>query len=262
MNAPSRDETGNPPTAELPAALRDASGRGVRVAVLDTGIDDSHPALAGASVDHFEVIDVPGGTAVVPAPSRDATGHGTAVASILHRHAPGAALTSVRVFGAGHRGTTQRLFAALDWAIANGYDVVNTSLGTTYLGLLAKFKQRVDAAFVSRCIIVSASNNLDPDVIEFPAHFATVVSVSHAPVAPLALERVPGRLVEFRATGVDVRAAWRGGGWATLSGSSFAAPHAGALVARLREVHGAWNAIQVKAALYDVATPAEPPCGR
>ncbi len=246
------------PVAELPAALRAATGAGVRVAVLDTGVDDTHPALADRPMTHFEACEVPGGTAVLPAAPRDATGHGTAVASILRRYAPAAELTSVRVFGPGHRGTTQRLFAALDWAIAHEFDVVNTSLGTTYLGLLARFKERIDAAFVSRCIIVSASNNADPDVIEYPAHFATVVSVSHAPLAPLALERVPGRLVEFRATGVDVRAAWRGGHWATVSGSSFAAPHACALVARIRELHGGWNAAQVKSALYDLATPAEP----
>jgi subtilisin family serine protease len=62
--------------------------------------------------------------------------------------------------------------------------------------------------------------------------------------------------VEFRAAGVDVPVAWRDGATAVVTGSSFAAPHVAALVARLRERHPAWNATQVKAALYEIAHPA------
>jgi subtilisin family serine protease len=236
------------------ADLAGLTGRGVRVCIVDSGVDDTHPAFAGAPVEHFAVEDAAGGGLhVVPSTAHDPVGHGTAVASIVRRHAPDAALTSVRVLGRRNRGTTEHLFAALDWAVERGFDVVNTSVGSTYLGLLARFKPRVDAAYLAGAVLVSACSNLDPEIVEYPAHFASVVSVMHGALPPLAVERVPRCLVEFRALGVDVPVAWRDGATATVTGSSFAAPHVAALVARLRECHRDWNATQVKAALYEIA---------
>ena len=67
---------------------------------------------------------------------------------------------------------------------------------------------------------------------------------------PRALRRRPGQLAEFEARGEAVRTAWKDGERRTLTGSSFAAPHLAALLARLRECHMDWNACQAKAALY------------
>jgi subtilisin len=146
--------------------------------------------------------------------------------------------------------------AVLAWAAAQGYDVINTSVGTMYLGLVQKFKDRLDEVYVAGAVLVSACSNLDADIIEYPAHFPSVISVAHADLPPLALERRARRMVEFRAAGVNVPAAWRAGATSTVTGSSFAAPHVTALVARLRERHPSWNATQVKAALYELARPA------
>lgn len=226
----------------------------VRVLIVDSGIDVAHPALATARVSHFQVDErASGPPLVVPGEAGDDIGHGTAVASIVHAYAPNAELASVRLFGMGKRATTAALLAALDWGIAGGYDVINTSLGTTYLALLAKFKQRIDQAFVAGTVVVSASNNYDARIVEFPAHFPTVVSVEAAALDPCVVERVPKRLVEFRACGVDVRVAWRRREWAIVTGSSFAAPHVAAAVARIKEREPACNAAQVKSRLYDLA---------
>ena len=237
--------------------LAGLTGRGVRVLIVDSGVDDAHPALAGAAVAHFAVDESDDGRrCVVPDAPNDPVGHGTAVASIVRRHAPDAELSSVRVVGKRGRGTTEHLLSALEWAVAQRYDVINTSLGSTYLALLGRFKPAVDGVYVAGSVLVSACNNLDPDIVEYPAHFASVVSVAHAALPPLALERCARRLVEFRAAGVDVPVAWRDGATAVVTGSSFAAPYVAALVARLRERHPAWNATQVKAALYEIAHPA------
>jgi subtilisin len=226
------------------------------VLVVDSGVDDHHPEFAASRVMHFAVEEFAnGGLQVVPATSHDPIGHGTAVASIVRRYAPDAELTSVRILGRKNLGTTEHLFTALDWAVRERFDVINTSLGTTYLALLAKFKPRIDAAYLSGAILVSACSNLDAEIIEYPAHFTSVISVSAATLAPLALERTAG-MVEFRAAGVDVPVAWRMGSVATVTGSSFAAPHVTALVARLREQYPQWNATQMKAALYELAAPA------
>ena len=240
-------------TAEPLAGL---TGRGVRVLVVDSGVDDTHPAVGPGAVAHYAVVERDDGRpSVEPAAAHDAVGHGTAVASIIRAHAPDVVLTSVRVVGRRNRGTTEHLFAALAWAAAEGFDVINTSLGSTYLALLGRFKPCVDGVYVAGATLVSACNNLDPDIVEYPAHFSSVVSVAHAALPPLSLERAPRRLVEFRAAGVEVPVAWRDGATAVVTGSSFAAPHVTALVARLRERHPTWNATQVKAALYEIARP-------
>jgi len=240
----------------LAREIERATGRGVRVLIIDSGVDDQHPALRQVSVSHYAArADLLGACAVHPDVCGDASGHGTAVAAIIASYAPNVALTSLRIFGEGNRATSEFLLAALDWGITQGFDVINASFGTTYLALLARFKARVDSAFVNGSVIVSASHNFDVRVVEFPAHFPTVVSVEAAELPPLAIERVPKRLVEFRAAGINLRTAWRDGGWAVMSGSSFAAPHVAALVARIKEVRPNWNAAQVKSGLYELCPP-------
>lgn len=240
------------------SAADEPTGRGVRVAVIDTGVEVAHPALRGGRVEEWLVEDTGSGPTVVSAAAGDPVGHGTGVAAIVLRGAPGAALASVRLPARRGAASTDHLFAALDWAVAGGFDVINVSSGSTYLRLLPQFKRRVDAAFVAGSVLVSASNNLDPEIVEYPAWFPSVVSVAHAALPPWRVERVHGRLVEFRACGVDVLTAWAGGGWRTVTGSSFAAPHVTALVARLRERHPRWNAAEVKAALYAIAATGGP----
>jgi len=242
------------------APFEDCSGRGVRILVVDSGVDGTHPMLAETSIAHYAVErGVNDAEAqVVAVASHDPIGHGTAVASIIRRLVPNAELSSVAVLGRKNRGTTENLFVALDWAASQGFDVVNVSLGTTYLSLLPKFKERLDRLYLAGCIVVSACSNLDPDIVEYPAHFTSVISVEQAKLATLALERT-SRLVEFRASGVDVHAAWRDGKMVSVTGSSFAAPHVSAIVARMKERHPHWNATEIKAALYALVSPSPSP---
>jgi subtilisin len=235
-------------------ALPGGDGRGVRILIIDSGVEASHPQLAACPMRHYAVEDADGVSRVVEATPDDPVGHGTAVASIVHRLAPAAELTSLRVLGKRAVGTTRNLFVALEWAASRGFDIINTSLGTTYLATLAEFKRHLDALYLRRAIVVSACSNLDPEIIEYPAHFTSVVSVAHASLEAGRLERTE-HLVEFRAPGVDVEVAWRDGATRRVTGSSFAAPHVTALVARLRERLGPLNATQVKSMLYDLAVP-------
>jgi subtilisin family serine protease len=80
-----------------------------------------------------------------------------------------------------------------------------------------------------------------------------VISTHYADLKGLTIRRRPGQLVEFVAPGQDLRVAWKGGDYRVMSGSSFAAPHVTAIVARLREMRPEWNACQVKSALYSLA---------
>src|SRR5262245_57104437 len=114
----------------LQALLREGTGRGVRVAILDTGIDASHPALEGAVRGSWEVVHSGGRLVCRSAQSSDLVGHGTACAGIIHMIAPDAELYSVRVMGADASGTGDQLLHGLNWAISQNMDVINLSLGT------------------------------------------------------------------------------------------------------------------------------------
>src|SRR5215217_5432742 len=240
------------------AALRDARGTGVRVLVLDSGIETAHPDLAGRAIRSFRVdlVEHDGVETdlcrIVNDADGDVYGHGTAVASIIHRFAPAAVIDSVKVIGRP-LGSSRFVAAALHWGIDQGYDVINCSFTSQETQHLPRYKAAVDRAFCHNVQIVSACNNKEYWRVEFPGSFPSVISTDYAPLAGLSLRRRPGQLVEFVAAGQDVRVAWKGGGHRVISGSSFAAPHMTALVARLRQLKPEWNACQMKSALYALA---------
>jgi subtilisin family serine protease len=237
-------------------SLRQADGTGVRVLVLDSGIDTSHPEFAGMSIKSFRVEAQADGEAdlrhVVPDAGGDVYGHGTAVASIIRRFAPGASIDSVKVIGRPV-GSSHFVTAALHWGIDQGYDVINCSFTSQEAQHLARYKAAVDRAFCRNVQIVSACNNKEYWRVEYPGSFPTVISTDYDDLPGLSVRRRAGQLVEFVAAGQDVRVAWKGGGYRLMSGSSFAAPHLTALVARIRQVRREWNACQVKGALYELA---------
>ncbi|HWP36820.1 MAG TPA: S8 family serine peptidase [Gemmatimonadales bacterium] len=111
-------------TLEHPA-LASRTGRGVSVAVIDSGINPTHPHLAG----------VAGGVALDEVGAEwpdyvDRLGHGTAVAAAIHEKAPDASLYAVRVFDGDLNASPQRLVCGMDWASSRGVRVLNLSLGT------------------------------------------------------------------------------------------------------------------------------------
>jgi subtilisin family serine protease len=241
------------------SALRRADGRGVRVLVLDSGVDAAHPDLAtGPAIRSFKV-DLDGDTEVaelrrvVPDAEGDVYGHGTAVAAIVRRFAPAAQVDSVKVLGRSV-GSSHFVLAGLHWGIDQGYDVINCSFTTQEVQQLARYKAAVDRAFCRNVQVISACNNQEYWRVEYPGSFPTVISTSYADLPGLTIRRRPGELVEFVARGENVRVAWKGGQYRVISGSSFAAPHLSALVARIRQVRPDWNACQVKTALYELAT--------
>src|ERR1700755_3003481 len=111
-------------------SLQHGTGSGVKVAVLDSGIETGHPFLEGMSLADDLAFDLEGNRLrVVAGQGRDAFGHGTAVAGIIHRMAPEAQIGNFRVLGQDLRSRSLIIRAAALLAIERGYHIVNCSFG-------------------------------------------------------------------------------------------------------------------------------------
>lgn len=232
-------------------AWGNSTGEGVKVAVIDSGIDASHPAVG--HVEGFVAIDQgPEGVVLEEGPHEDLFGHGTACAGVIRAIAPDCELYSVRVLGKALLGRGAVMIAGLRWAIENGMHVCNLSLTTTKKEFFGILHELVDQAYFRNIMLVTSANNIP--VPSFPAVFSSVISVaSHDEEDPYVYYYNPEPPVEFGAHGVDVRVAWTGGGWITSTGNSFATPHISGIVARILGKHPDLTAFQMKAVLQSLA---------
>jgi subtilisin len=226
-----------------------STGRGVRVCILDSGIEAGHPRVGDVEralavhVQHDGVVQVEDDAA------GDACGHGTACAGIVRALAPEALLFSVRVLGAGFKGSGTVLLEGLRWAVQQGFDVVNMSLSTTKREFAALLHELADAAYFRRTMLVASAHNMP--VESFPWKFSSVISVgSHELADPLAYYYNPTPPVEFFARGVDIDVAWLGGASIRSSGNSFATPHLTGVCALILGKHSELTPFQLKSILY------------
>jgi len=229
-----------------------ATGAGVRVAILDSGLERDHPALRGRVVESVAVEMVDGELRVVPDEAGDLFGHGTACGGIILGLAPDAELVSVRVLGADLRGKGTAFAAGLRWAIDQGLAVANLSLSSKSESLYPVFHELVDDAYFHGIALVSAANNVAAP--SYPSLFSSVFSVAaHAQRDPWRFYYNPAPPVEFGAWGVDVPIAWKGGSSMVATGNSFAAPHIAGIVALILSKHPGLAPFEVKAVLASVA---------
>jgi subtilisin family serine protease len=229
-----------------------STGRGVTVAIVDSGLELEHPALQGRVVEHVAVELVEGIARVVPDTAGDLYGHGTACGGIILGLAPEAELVSVRVLGADLRGKGAAFLAGLDWVIEHGLKVANLSLSSKSETLFGDFHEVADAAYFHGLALVCAANNVPG--ASYPSLFASVFSVAaHDVPDPWRLYYNPKPPVEFGAWGVDVPVAWRENGQIVATGNSFAAPHVAGLAALVLAKHPGLSPFELKAVLAAVA---------
>jgi subtilisin len=229
-----------------------STGEGVRVAVVDSGIDNDHPAIAGAVRGWAAPIETAEGMTYDDAPHTDSYGHATACAGIIRGLAPGVELYSVKVLGAGLSGRGQVFAAGLRWAIEHDMHAVNLSLGTTKRDFFGLFHELADDAYFRNIVLVTAANNMP--VPSFPSLYASVISVaSQLDPDPYQFSYNPSPPVDFGAPGVDVHIPWLNGSWLTGTGNSYAAPHITGLVCRILGKHPGLTPFQVKTILRATA---------
>ena len=243
--------------APLPApvtpewAYGGAAGVGVRVCILDSGIEAGHP-LVGAVERSVTVAEDGGASVIVEDVDGDVSGHGTACAGIVRSLAPDVSLASARVLGADVNGRFAALRVGIAWAIDEGYDILNLSLSVRSREFALDLCELADRAAFRGTLLVCSAHNIP--IESYPWRFSSVVSVgSHDEDHPRRLYYNPEPPVEFYARGVNVPVAWPGGGTIRATGNSFAAPHITGLLALIRSKHPQLTPFELKTVLYRVA---------
>jgi subtilisin len=230
-----------------------STGEGVRVCILDSGVQPDHP-LIGSLDGAVALTKQEDGSIVVGDDAEgDLCGHGTACAGIVRSLAPDVSLDSVRVLGAGFKGSGTVLLEGLRWAVEQGYDVINMSLSTTKRQFATVLHELADSAYFRRTVLVASAHNMP--VESYPWRFSSVISVgSHEEEDPLTFFYNPAPPVEFFARGVNVEVAWLGGSKLRSSGNSFATPHMAGICALILAKHPELTPFQLKSVLYLTAS--------
>lgn len=216
-----------------------ARGGGTVVAVIDSGIEQSHPDFANRPIQQLDAIDLGGATPLDP--------HGTGVAGIIAGRgtvrgvAPEARLLSVRAFGnAQNRGSataiTSAILKGLTWSVENGARIVNMS----FAGVRDPAMERNIAALPARRVIAiaAAGNGGSKAAPAYPAAYPEVIAVTATDQADRLYERAnQGSYIALAAPGVDVLVPSGKAEHELQSGTSFAAPHVAGIVALMLEMN-------------------------
>ena len=236
-------------------ALQVSRGANVGVAILDTGADLTHPALLG-HVDLQRSWDFVSGTAV-PTDVGDgldndgdgfvdeAWGHGTHVAGIVARTAPGARLLIVRVLDADGRGDLLNVISGIHWAIDHDAKVINMSLGM--LNSSDAMQEALEEAEEHGVVCVCSAGNWGSNQPEdFPASSSHVLAVAALGAQDCAAPFTSfGIFVSISAPGVAVRSAYPLSRYWVWSGTSMSAPFVSGGAALLLSLHPDWNKTDV-----------------
>lgn len=238
---------------QIDDAWKSSTGKGVSIAVIDSGIDANHPDLLGKVKESVEAHADNKRIIFNPSETGDSAGHGTACAGIIGKIAPDAEFYSIKVLGAGGLGDGQAFLAGLEYAIKKRYKVINLSLGTTKPQFFAPLHDLLDRAYQAGCIVVAAANNLPQP--SFPSVFSSslISVIKSEEIDPFDFGFRYGEVIELTAPGVNIRAPWLGGGYRNLTGNSFACPHIVAIIALLLEKYPNLTPFEVKSALYAIA---------
>ncbi|MEJ8280541.1 S8 family peptidase [Pseudonocardia spirodelae] len=228
-----------------------ATGAGVDVFVLDTGVDAGHPQFGGRAALELNTIDQR---------NEDCDGHGTVVAGIAasadYGVAPGARVRGVKVLDCNGTGTLSSLLAGLDWVVKNkrgpSVAVMSWSYGSSPM-LQQAVQRMIDSGVFAAS---SAGNTGGDDCTALPRAVGDVLVVANSTIEDKrASNSSTGRCVSLYAPGTRIVAPVPGGGTASYSGTSMAAPFAAGVAALYKQARGDQPATAVKKWIVDNAVP-------
>jgi type VII secretion-associated serine protease mycosin len=275
---PSKDYEGRPwalQRVNLDALWAQSKGKGVQVAVIDTGVDVKHPQLANA-------VDASKGRNYLPEKddkgeklergnahgTTDTVGHGTRVAGIIAARpakgtgfvglAPEATIIPVKQNDAEGNGTADTLATSIRYAVDAGADVINVSQDTAKAVKPASTLESAVRYALDQEVVVVASAGNDglggKDKTTYPASYEGVLAVASSDRNnERASFSQAGEFVGVAAPGVDMISTVPGGGHCSDNGTSFSAPYVAAVAVLLKSAHPKWTAEQVVAQIEQTA---------
>lgn len=225
---------------------------GVTAYVLDTGIDASHPDLAGRIGPGYDTVDG-------DADPVDGNGHGTFISGIIGGTEFGVAkkitIVPVRVLDDSGAGTTEGVVTGIDWVAqhASGPSVANLSLGG---GADEVLDDAVRGAIEAGVPFAVAAGGSASDAAEFsPARVAEALTIGASDMSDCVSSSSNfGAVIDMFAPGVDITGPWPGGGTQTLSGSSVSAPHVAGAVGIYLHDHPSATPAEVSTAMVEAST--------
>ncbi|WP_404356549.1 S8 family serine peptidase [Cytobacillus firmus] len=240
----------------------DLTGKNVKVAILDTGIDSGHPDLK-----------VKSGICVLQKCTnsfQDDNGHGTHVAGIIGAQnnnigivgvAPEAEIYVIKALDKYGNGTTSTIMAGLDWAISQNVDIINMSLTSAIEDV--GMKTMIDKAFEKGIIVIAAAGNTGTDIkrteqVLYPAKFDNVIAVSGVDKDNVRVDSSSkGKEVELAAPGENIYSTYprsiKANGYAYMTGTSMAAPFVTGLAALYKEKYPFLNNEEIRTLLQSKA---------
>lgn len=234
-----------------PEAQAVARGDGVLVGVIDSGIDQAQPELAGTVVDSLDTLETKEGPHA----------HGTAIAGAIAAHdrlrgtAPDAHILAVQAFGTSGRSadaTTFSILKGIDWVAGKGARVINMSFAGPSDPAI---ESELSAAHAKNIVLIAAAGNLGAKAPpQYPAAYRTVIAVSatdvHDDVFSLSNR---GAYIAVTAPGVDILVAAPNANYQLLSGTSFSAAHVSGAAALLLQNKPSMTAGEVRKVLMSTA---------
>ena len=250
-------------TLQLDTAHDYSQGLGVKVAVLDTGVDPTAPALQGRLTGGYDYIDDDStptdvrmnvdsnGNGTVD----DAYGHGTFVAGLVALVAPDALIMPYRVLDSDGVGNVYVVAQAILDAAAAGANVINMSFGTDQPTESKTLADAIASVEASGVVVVAAAGNSASTSPSYPAADTGVLSVSSTSGSSLSSWANRGPWVHVAAPGDSVIGPVPGGGYDIWSGTSMATPFVAGQVALLRAMNRSASATSVINAITSTSTP-------
>lgn len=225
------------------------TGKGVKVAIVDTGI-----------VRHDDLLIAGGASFVAYTGSyEDDNGHGTHVAGIVGARnngigtvgiAPESSIYAVKSLDQNGSGYLSDIIAGIDWSIQNNMDIINLSLGTTSHS--ATLQQVVDKAYGQNILVVAAAGNNGAadgsgDTVNYPARYSSVIAVAATDSADKrASFSATGSTLEVAAPGVSVLSTYLNNQYGRMSGTSMAAPYTAGNLALLKQADSTLTAAELR----------------
>jgi len=234
-----------------PQAWQYATGRNIKIGVIDTGIDYHHPALKGSILTGINLVDR-------NRPPIDDNGHGTHIAGTIAASnpnhgmvgvAPHALIVPVKAFDEYGSAYVSDIATAIDWCVRNKVHIINMSFGmrTRSKSML----NAVNRAYQKGVIIVASSgNDSKRKAIDYPARYVNTIAVGATnEQRKITAFSNRGIYIDIYAPGDRIVSAWLDNGYHEMNGTSMATSHVSGAIAILLELYPRLRPSEIKSIL-------------